>query len=139
MEHISKRNLLCCINDDNAGLIISRVENLITVYGEHNEDFEQSDCLVQDTLGWGSLDYYDHYRNQCAIQTTAGSNMLGWVPRNARAADAVYAFLGCPRPFVLHPDEGGHFLLLGDAWFHGVLEDNLFQMTTASSELIEIH
>ena len=54
-------------------------------------------------------------------------NYLGNGPKNARPGDQVWILAGAKIPFVLRPQENGKYVVLGDAYVHGIMHGEAFE------------
>jgi hypothetical protein len=48
--------------------------------------------------------------------------LLGWVRRGVVAGDVVFIALGAEVPYILRPGSDGLFKVLGDSYFHGIMD-----------------
>lgn len=54
-------------------------------------------------------------------------NYLGNGPKSARPGDQVWILAGAKIPFVLRPQENGKYVVVGDAYVHGIMHGEAFE------------
>ena len=58
---------------------------------------------------------------------TTSNGYIGLVPACSEIGDVVYLFSGFSIPFVLRDRQNGHFVLVGDAYVHGIMEGEFWR------------
>lgn len=71
---------------------------------------------------------------------TTSKRHTGLFPRGTRLGDQICVFPGAHIPFVLRPQQtgGGTYRLVGECYVHGIMNDEVRQMTDLKTERIEI-
>jgi hypothetical protein len=63
---------------------------------------------------------------------------MGWCPENCAPGDLVTIFEGGPVPIVLRPAAGDdQYVVVGDAYIHGIMDGEAFEMTADSEPVVE--
>jgi hypothetical protein len=81
------------------------------LFGNQNGAIDES--LLQDI----AITAEERQRKLCS--TTI--RYLGWVPLNAESNDIICIFKWAITPFVLRPVDGGHYILIGECYMHGIM------------------
>ncbi|KAL8666378.1 MAG: hypothetical protein Q9168_007493 [Polycauliona sp. 1 TL-2023] len=63
-------------------------------------------------------------RNRSFVMTEQGH--LGLAPKMARQSDYIVVLLGCTSPMVLRPKGDGQYLVVGEAYMHGLMTGEAF-------------
>ena len=75
-----------------------------------------------------AIDFYSHCwndgQNRSFIITEEG--YVGMAPQTANPGDRIVVFLGCQSPLVLRPRGDGGYLVVGEAYVHGLMTGEAF-------------
>ncbi|KAL9629772.1 MAG: hypothetical protein Q9204_005084 [Flavoplaca sp. TL-2023a] len=68
--------------------------------------------------------FYNYGRNRSIIVT--GKGQLSIAPQASRTGDCVVVFLGCRSPMILRPTGNSKYLVVGEAYVHGLMTGEAF-------------
>lgn len=87
----------------------------VETHGDANVDAEQVAAYI------GVLETITGERKYFVTE----SGYLGLGPGAAKSGDCVVVILGLRTPFILRPQSGGKYRIIGDAYVHGIMEGEL--------------
>ncbi|KAG2419779.1 hypothetical protein HFD88_004575 [Aspergillus terreus] len=101
------------------------------LFSGHQKDSDwMLDKLAGAQIFESGIEVYSQHRKFCATR----HGRIGWIPANARENDLICILYGGRIPFVLRPIEGGHYILVGECYIHGLMNGEGMNTGSASQE-----